>query len=446
MASPSNRMFLIVFFMLLAIAAYFRLTAITHTVVDHPIRGDARDYYSYALNMNKFGIYSKNPGALMGKDSIPSPDAARTPGYGLFLSLFVDQYPTKKQFLNITLAQALVGVITVLLVLIIARQLMPLPWAVLAAVMTAISPQHIVSSTYFITETLFSFFLIACIYCLQKQFKFPLRLWLPVVSGVLIGLAALTRPTLQYYVLAIFPLIFMYMPKAVRLKSSLLLVVGFSLVMSPWLIRNVTSLGEMSDSTLAINGLVHGHYPNMMYNDIPESYGYPYRYDPEVHELSTSISASLSGIYNRALSSPKEYLEWYILGKPQSFFSWNDAASTGDIYTYPVVYTPYFNNPPFVWTKAFLEKTHPVWIILALLAVVFCCYKFFSKGSKSDENSLLSISSVTVVYFLAIHMVTFPLARYCIPILPIIYLLSSYVLYKAFSKISVFKRSELNNA
>ena len=77
------------------------------------------------------------------------------------------------------------------------------------------------------------------------------------------------------------------------------LLAGFVLAYSPWVLRNLNAIGSTSDPTLMINALHHGMYPDFRYKDIPESTGFPYRFDPRSKEISRSKESVLKEIRRR---------------------------------------------------------------------------------------------------------------------------------------------------
>src|ERR1700743_1116824 len=92
--------------LILLLGAYLRFAAVAGTVVDHPFRSDAATYYKTAYNLNVYGVYSHNINESGGRKSAPQPDAFVTPGYPLFLSLFIDTPPKPQVFLQVALWQA----------------------------------------------------------------------------------------------------------------------------------------------------------------------------------------------------------------------------------------------------------------------------------------------------------------------------------------------------
>ncbi|RIX48921.1 MAG: phospholipid carrier-dependent glycosyltransferase [Rhodocyclales bacterium GT-UBC] len=413
--------------LIILLGAFLRIDASLHTEVQFPLRSDAGQYFSYAFNLRHGGIYSSEPFfAKPEGEGVPRPDALRSPGYPIALLPFAGEVPSGRTILNITLMQALLGILMVPLVFLIARRIVPDKWALLPAALVAVSPQLVNMGVYILSESLFSFLLLLSIYCMLRQFKAPERSGLALLGGVLIGCAALTRPTLQYLLplvlLAMLPLL----PGKARWRQAGLMSIGFLGVFLPWIARNLITLGVTSDPTLSIETVVFGHYPNMMYPGLPESMGYPYRFDPQIGELSASMGAALHGIWQRFVDAPALYARWYLLGKPLAFFSWGDVASAGDIFTYPTMSSPYYGVPLFTVSKLIMEYSHYLWVGLALLVTVACALPSMRGRIRAAHRIPLQLLACVVVYFTAIHVVGFPIARYCIPLLPVIFILATY--------------------
>ena len=419
---PSS--WLLVFIVLLG--AWMRIEVTLRTQVEGPIRSDAIDYYSYAYNLRHYGVYSKDRlFAQANINTTPHPDALRTPGYPLFLSAFAGIAPEARTILNITLAQALLGILVIPLTFLIARQFLTSTWSLLPTLLTAISPQLINCSVYVLSESLFTFLMVASIACLSVHLRKPRNhQWLPLLGSLLIGAAALTRPTLNYVVPFLVLALLPFLPKDNRWAWTVKVIAGFALMTLPWMLRNWIVLGG-SDPTLAINTLVHGHYPGLMYNGDPQSLGAPYRYDPQSAQMSTSIGAALRGIWSCFASDPITYTKWYLIGKPVMFFSWDDVAAWGDIFTYPTLISPYYNTLFFAASKYLMQILHPAWIALAAVTTFFSLSKWKNEATENKPAIIKWLLVVVFIYFLTIHIIGFPIARYCIPLLPVIFILAT---------------------
>jgi len=327
-----NKPILLALVLITLFGAFLRVNAALHTVVEYPLRADAGDYFSYAYNLRHFGVYSRDHLFAVEQAAQPRPDAVRTPGYPIALLPFADEVPTQKTIIDITLMQALLGTLMIPLTFLLGRALLPAAWALLPTLLVAISPQLIIAGTYVLSETLFSFLLLAALAALVLQYRRPESWAHAIASGALLGMAALTRPTLQYFLPCVLLVLIPMLPKELRWRQGISLCVGFAMIFVPWLLRNQWTLGMASDPTLAVGTIFHGHYPDFMYRNMPESLGYPYRFDPRAQEISANMATLLHELFARFTEDPATYLRWYFFGKPIAFFSWGDAAAAGDIF------------------------------------------------------------------------------------------------------------------
>jgi 4-amino-4-deoxy-L-arabinose transferase-like glycosyltransferase len=402
--------------LLFALAMGLRLGAVNNTIIDAPIRADATDYYNYALNLKFHHTYSRQKFS----DNTPQPDALRAPGYPAFLTPFVEHPPTAFMLWKINFAQALLDSITVLLALGIFRRIMPEGWALGAAFLTAISPHLISAGTYLLTETLFTFLMMLSLWLLAIMISRNSKL-LAVTAGIVIAAAALTRPTLQFFVIPVMAVLLVSHDRSKHARLVFPLLIGFALAYAPWVMRNLDAIGSSSDPTLTINALHHGMYPDFRYQDIPESTGFPYRFDPNSKAVSSSKETILEEIRRRFEDEPARHLQWYLLGKPTFLLDWNILAGMGDVFIYPIIASPYFSQPVYALTHKFMKMLHWPLVILALAASVLVWIPGF--GKKLPGSTLLTarLLSVVLFYFIALHIVAAPFPRYGIPLRPVIY-------------------------
>lgn len=427
-----------VLFLILLVGLFLRVGAVLNTMIDTPVRADAKLYYFYSLNLDEHGVFSKAPPAT----TDPVPDAFAPPVFPLALTPFLEFPPTDRMVVHIGLAQALLGALTIGLTFFLARAAGGNVVGLLSAALVAISPHLISLTTYMLTETLFTFVMMAGLLAGTYAIAWKRR-WLMVVAGLLLGIAALTRSTLEYFPL--FLLVLLALPpfrNRMRIGSKslwLLALIAFAVILA-WKLRNLLSVGAMSDPSLMIFGLQSGMYPNLTFEGHPESLGMPYRFDPRSAEITASLGSVLNEIKTRFITDPIRHLQWYLFGKPSTLLSWSMIDGWGDIFVYPVIQSPYFTSPVFQGTRMFMLLLHPVLMIMGFMAslvVLFRPHWLSLEGMVQEAAILLSLMAV---YFILLHMVGAPYPRYGVPLRPVMYGLAMLLLMNFFGWIAEWAR------
>lgn len=408
---------------ILVIAFDLRIQSVVNTVVDTPVRADAREYVLYAHNLKNYGVYSRSDTFTAGEHVNPAPDAKRAPLYPLFLSLFLDRSPAADNVATIVRVQAVISTLTVLLVFGIARRFLPIPLALTASALTAISPHLVTMNIYLLSETLFCFLVVLTMYLLATATE-KTGVGKLLLTGVSLGAAALTHPMLLYFVipLAIF-LLYSWGWKS-GWKKVAMVVLGFSLLYGGWIARNMNALGAPGDNTLMLAGLRTGVYVDMMYRNDPQSYAYPYRFDPRFEETSRDLRSVMTEVGHAFKEAPAEELRWYLLGKPLLLWSWSNIEGQGDVFVYPVVSTPYHYLPHFKATHALMQAAH--WILVALMATGICIAWLPSRwlGFSNEAHFVARVISILLLYHAAVMIAGFPLPRYAIPMRPFLHVMA----------------------
>lgn len=403
--------------LIVALAAYLRWGAVNGTVIENPVRADAAEYLSYAYNLKFYHIYSS---LRPGTDAVPTPDAVRPPGYPLFLSLFTNRVPSSAMLTNITLAQALLGLLTVLLSAALFRHVVSAPWALTTALLVALSPHLISMETYILSESLFTFLLVLSIW-LIVQAMVARSVAIGSLAGLILGAAALTRPSLQYFIVPLSLVCMIGVRRVCPWRVFATLVLTFVVVVSAWVVRNELAIGRLSDPRLAINTLHHGMYPDFMYKGIPQSRGIPYAFDPKSNEIGKSFSSVIDAIGTRFASEPVRELRWYLLGKPVAFFSWDMVAGIGDVFVYPIKTSPYLTQKIFATTHMIMWWLHWPLTILACLAAILVFIPSCTREWLPEQVLLTRVIATLIFYFVVVHMVGAPFPRYSIPLLPFMF-------------------------
>ena len=99
---------------LLLLAWHMRIGVINETVVLDPLRTDAGKYYSYAQNMNEYGVFSDRD--WNNTEGVPKPDARLAPFFPWVISHFSTAKPDADVLRPIQILNVIAGVLTVLLV------------------------------------------------------------------------------------------------------------------------------------------------------------------------------------------------------------------------------------------------------------------------------------------------------------------------------------------
>ena len=282
---------------------------------------DAKNYQNMSIQLVEKGIY----GYSIENDKFSeTPNAYVTPGYPAFLS--VVYFFFRNPMLQITIVrilQALLGSLSVLLGFLIAKKISKNVYVgLVCAGLMAVNPMFISSTVILLTEVLSLFTLLLYLYtvivAVQKESKI-----MYIVSGVCFALNVLVRPASLPIIIV--PFIYLFFSKhkwkfgKVTIYG-LLHLLGFFVMMSPWVIRNVVTLNSfVLTGTMAGNPILAGSYP---YRDPNDS-------SPFYDVVGTDIMASsdtqqthaIKRIMEGFITEPFLYLKWYTVGKISYMFS-----------------------------------------------------------------------------------------------------------------------------
>ena len=176
-----------------AVAAFLlRWYYIGTAEVINPVRGDARQYVSYALNLAYHGTFSSAPAG----SALFPPDSYRDPGYPLLLALWMRLYGPGPEWLRaVLMCQAMLGALTVALAMQLGRSWLERGWCVAAGVALAIWPQAIAISGVLLSETLTGFLCVAALLASQRALARNSMVF-AFAAGLGFGLAGLTNAVL----------------------------------------------------------------------------------------------------------------------------------------------------------------------------------------------------------------------------------------------------------
>jgi len=264
-------------------------------------------------------------------------------------------------------------------------------------------------------------------------------IWFSTLIGSMMGFATLVRPSLQFFPLVMVIILLIHYGRRPGIKFAAALLLGFFLTVSPWYIRNVVTLGKISDQTLMINFLHHGLYPDFKYKQKPESYRRPYKYDPRSEKISKNVISVLEEIITRFRTDPLKHLKWFLLKKPALFWSWNTVQGHGDVFVYYVSNTPFSKKKTFQWTHRLMRIVHGPLVFMSLLGSLLVW--IVPQSARSNENIIFIVRFVgaLLLYYTILHMIGAPFPRYSVPLRPFQYGMALFCLYNFYNIIRTKK-------
>lgn len=410
-------------------AIFLRIGYVHFTTIVDPIRADAGQYVIYGSNLVRHGIFSKDY-----QSAVPRPDSYRAPGYPAFIALTMlltgkNAYPT------IQYTQAVLGGLMVPLTFSLGVLFLPVWAAMTAAVLVALSPHLVTSTSYVLTETLFGFvFLSALLLFLNAVRKRTHFLF--VACGASFGYAYLINEIALLIPFILVGITLVSDGRGYRralqypfLHGTAWFLVVFCLFPLGWMIRNKTNVPPRATQgkQRALMTLTHGTYPGFVYKDPAYKY-YPYKEDPKQPAYSASFSNFARIFWERFRERPARYLTWYLLEKPYYLWSWNILQGQGDVYIYPVAKSLYQRVQAANMTRELMKHLHPVVLLLAVFAFPLFCFKHRRDTTGLSVTDTPVLPLVTLMVHTLIHMIFFSLPRYSISFRPELYLCALWAL------------------
>lgn len=394
----------------------FRYYYVTHAQVFQPVnqtnvRGDAVEYYNYALNLAQHGVFSKAP-----PGTIPLVgDSFRDPGYPLLLAGWMKMFNQWDSWYAATLlSQALLSALTVVLMLALGRRWMPIGWLVVAGMLMAVWPHSVAMSSYLLSETLFGFLIALSLLLLHMALDRRIAGW-AAVSGVGFSLAALTNAVLIPFA----PLLALYLlvRRQARFVLCASLAIGALLLVAPWTLRNsLLPASNSSSSERALINLVQGSWPSMH-----SAYQAAMKHDPdgtiimaaierESATIQESPAAGLALIGHRMATHPGQYLRWY-LSKPALLWDWDIRIGQGDVYVYPTRNSPFKINVVYRVIAALCRALNP-WLFV--LTIAGCFLALLPRRQTSPDRTAAAPAALMLIFVTLVYSILQAEPRYSV--------------------------------
>ncbi|PID58121.1 hypothetical protein CSB45_05390 [candidate division KSB3 bacterium] len=233
---------LLIFFLGLAKLGFF--LAGTSAAADTIFAPDSSSYIHTAQALQKNGTCS------VSVEQPERPQLLRTPGYPLFIRIFL---PCSSTYRALIIVQILLSLGTIVLAYFLALQFWPPAAALLSAGLLALDIASFVNSEQILSDTLFTFLLTGSVLIGVYALKSP-HVLLITFHSILLACATLVRP-ISYYLIPALLILFTahwawkrnWSRKSIFLGGSLLLL-PWMLLVGGWQVRNylVAGTGEFS--------------------------------------------------------------------------------------------------------------------------------------------------------------------------------------------------------
>ncbi|WP_017462686.1 hypothetical protein [Dyella ginsengisoli] len=389
-------------------ALLIRWYYLSHAVVDHPVRGDAIQYYAYAWNLVHHGTFSMAP---PGSAQV-LPDSFRDPVYPAFLAIWMyASADASSWYWHVLASQGLLGALTVVLLANAARGWLPDRWLIATGLLMAIWPHNVSINGYLLTETLYGFLCALAFVFLRLALRRASVGWM-TAAGLAFGLAALTNAVLVPF--AILLAIYMAVRKLSPRRLTMTLALSALLIPGCWSMRNMQLPADASSSGRALINLVQGSRPDYhssfraMADGDPEGLRTYRAIQHEADVAAANPREGLSRIGARMAGAPVRYLRWY-LSKPALLWDWGIRIGQGDIYVYPTYASPFLRNPAFRILASLCWALNPLVMVLALAGCISLLWRGARKCPTSQAAALL------LVYVTLVHSILQAEPRYAIP-------------------------------
>lgn len=293
-----------------------------------PLVGDALEYDAFARALVETGRYLGPHGEA----------ASRMPGYPLFLAAVRLAFGGSPE--AVIAVQCVLGALTCVVLMDLARRLVPERWALACGVLSAFYYDLIVPAAAPLSECLYSFLLVLSAWALYHEgWKPPRR---AVAFAALSACLYLVRPEPLPYIIATI-LLTPYLWAKFSRKEVLSALAVFALCVSPWVGRNFVRFGRVmpASSVGKAVGYVSLYFPASKLGLAGERHYAP----PELGELEAE--ADYAAAYEALASTLTR-------------------AQIAKAYLYNFVSILYPFLPQYDWTYMFVA---PFWLLGCALAV-----------------------------------------------------------------------------
>tara|TARA_R110000823_G_scaffold91174_4_gene201147 strand:- start:39842 stop:41203 length:1362 start_codon:yes stop_codon:yes gene_type:complete len=390
--------------------------------------GDAGYYLRYANNLVQHAVFSKQAST-----TTPAPDAYWAPGYPALLAALIASAEGAgvDAYLTIRTVQITLGTTAILFTFALGICFMPAPWALLAALLVALSPHLVSTEQYLLSETLTLFLLLASLLLFVRGIQRRSTL-LQCGAGIGFALTYLTNPVSLFIAPVAVAVTWLAGPRGpdgerMLTRRAALMILGPLLVAGAlWTLRGALSVPADSPTagSRLLTNLVQG-----MHADFHSAW----RANPRDPDNPATVDLALvDGSYPRFAArladkfaaDPTGMLHWYLLEKPLLLWDWDIRVGAGDIYTYPIFYSLYQTSKPALATYVVMRSVHLWLVAFGVLSLVFLI------RHRTAQHWVPLVLYACLAYVSAVYAITQAEPRYSFPLRPEMYLMAAFFLWR----------------
>ena len=329
------------------------------------------------------------------------------PLYAIFIAIgsFIfgqDQLPIK-------VLQILADSGTTCVVMLIAREIVGFRSALVSGALLVVYPFSIYASLYIGTETFFTF-LLSCFILPFLRAKSSPRLGWYLLAGVTLGAATLMRGTTQFMpLLTLVLLVLLNRPISKQVIIGYLgFCLSFALIIAPWTVRNYLVLKEFVPVATASSVFLQGSREDFLTID-GKIVGFP-KYFSELEGRGISRPPRDAGpvVWDRYRF--RAGLENYRIRAE------ND----------PLSMIPFMLNKfGRIWYATESGRDHAIILLANIPLYILAVVGVISIVTQRRAPRSIWILLLIIAYFAALHLISLPLFRYALPIMPYVIVLAS---------------------
>lgn len=190
-----------------------------------------------------------NSSAVGGPGGFPA-DLNRPPGYPFFLTI-INNGDTASRY-KAALAQVILGSLFASILFLLIGRLFSYRVGIITALLYAIDWVSIIHTPIIMADVIYTFPLTLSVLCLAFYIRDKnSSLWLPLLTGLLLGISALIKPAAQLLPVG-FILVILFIPKK---RLGLLFLITYFALTIPWMTRNYVKHGVFTLSEIGTSSL-----------------------------------------------------------------------------------------------------------------------------------------------------------------------------------------------